>query len=510
MFSNFLEVYYVVKGAFKYKRLAIALACLLSLAGWVGVYLMSDIYMSKARVHMDSESVLRPLMKNMAVQYDINTMVRVMQQLMFTRPNLEQIITIAELDKGVDESAFLNLLESLKKDITIKPSVNKDVFDITYSAKSPVLAQRVVQAVLTVFSEQTQKKTLGDANSAQQFIVEQIQEYETRLRNSEKAKEEFQHANADLLSKGENQVSGLQNLKGELQSALTANGQALSRKNVLASQIQDISNSSEDWRDQAGAEEISPGNARIESLKDKRTEMLLKYTESHPSVKYIDKLINALEQQELADNPVVGKKPSAVLSPQKMSNPYVQNLKIALDTADAEVASTQALISSLKSQIDQMNSDWNKRLTVETEMKSLNRDYDTINKKYAELLERREQAQITGRIDDETSSLKFKIADPPDKPLKPSSPNRKILYSVIFVVALAAGFGLAFLINLLRPVILATSQLSKVTGFPVLGEISLLAEEDKNRIQKIDWFFWASTIILVLGYSFMLMTELVK
>ncbi|MDD1624627.1 MAG: hypothetical protein LUO94_07680, partial [Methylococcaceae bacterium] len=87
-------------------------------------------------------------------------------------------------------------------------------------AINPDQAKRVVQAVLTVFSEQTQLSTLGNTGSAQRFIDEQIQEYEMRLRNGEKARENFKRANIGLLpGQGADQIGQIQQMTTALEDA---------------------------------------------------------------------------------------------------------------------------------------------------------------------------------------------------------------------------------------------------------------------------------------------------
>ena len=60
---------------------------------------------------------------------------------------------------------------------------------ISYASSDPKQAKDVVLAVLTVFSEQTQMRSMGDVNSAQRFLDKQIQEYEKRLVTAEQARE---------------------------------------------------------------------------------------------------------------------------------------------------------------------------------------------------------------------------------------------------------------------------------------------------------------------------------
>jgi hypothetical protein len=65
----------------------------------------------------------------------------------------------------------------------------------------------------------------------------------------------------------------------------------------------------------------------------------------------------------------------------------------------------------------------------------------------------------------------FRVIDPPRIPLAPSAPNRLRLISMVFFVAIAGGFGVAFLISQLRPTFNDERRLKEVSGFPVLGTI---------------------------------------
>lgn len=516
MQQDLSEVYFYLKGTLKYKRLAIIFALVVCVGAWSYIFLMPDKYESKAKVHIDSATVIRPLMRGMVIEPDISALIRIIQQLMFTRPNLEKIIELSQLARSQENSGGnTELIERLKKDITIAGG-RGDIFDIAYTSQDPEVAKSVVQAVLTVFSEQTEGKALADASDAQRFIEQQIREYEIRLQDAEKAKEEFKRANLDLLN-GSDQFQTLQKLKEQLLDANTALQQAISRKNVLAEQVTEIQESSEDWSLPTATQEISSGNARIESLKDKRTELLLKYTERHPEIIEIDKLIEVLKVQEeqaktagaesqLDDNVDAT---AAAIGAEKMANPYVQALKMGFDNAQAEVASNQTLVESIRGRIAKLEEGLNERLTIETEMKNLNRDYETISGKYSELLERREQAHITERVDDQTSRLKFKIADPPSKPSKPSFPNRKLFYSLVLLVAVVLGFGVAFLVYFIRPVFMSTRQVRLVTGLPSLGSVSLTSQ-GISQSNSIDWLLVLTCLVLMSGYIGVMMFEMLK
>lgn len=94
------------------------------------IFLMPDRFESKAKVHIDSATVIRPLMRGMVIEPDISALIRIIQQLMFTRPNLEKIIELSQLSRIQDEfGGKSDLIERLKKDITIAGG-RGDIFDI--------------------------------------------------------------------------------------------------------------------------------------------------------------------------------------------------------------------------------------------------------------------------------------------------------------------------------------------------------------------------------------------
>lgn len=502
------EVYFYLKGTLKYKRVAIIFALVVCVGVWGFVFVMPDKFESRAKVHIDSATMIRPLMRGLVIEPDISALIRIIQQLMFTRPNLEKIIELSQLKPVKSGNSISNeFIEQLKRDITINGGA-RDIFDIGYSSTNPEVAKSVVQAVLTVFSEQTQGKAMSDASDAQRFIEQQIRDYEIRLQDAEKAKEEFKRANLDLLNGETDQFQQLNGLKSQLADATVSLEQALARKNVLGEQVNAVQESDEDWGVTNLSQEVSQEDARISALQDKKTELLIKFTESHPNVIEIDRLIAELKRQKEASKKPVSDETDAI-GPQKMSNPYVQTLKVSFDNAEAEVASIKALVDSIKSRIAKVEEGLNERLTIETEMKNLNRDYDTISTQYSQLLQRREQARITERVDDQTSRLKFKIADPPSKPTKPSYPNRFLFYSFGLVAGLVAGFGLAFLIYFIRPVFMSSRQVRLVTGLPSLGSVSLTVETIEKNNNR-DWVLIFTSMVLLSGYAGVMLFELLK
>ncbi|MDD5125777.1 MAG: hypothetical protein PHT85_14465, partial [Methylovulum sp.] len=77
------------------------MAWIICLTGWLVVLVMPRQYTSEAKVHVETSTMLRPLMRGMTVESDVRALLRVMQQLMFTKNNVEQIIHLSDLEKRI-------------------------------------------------------------------------------------------------------------------------------------------------------------------------------------------------------------------------------------------------------------------------------------------------------------------------------------------------------------------------------------------------------------------------
>ncbi|MCF6203179.1 MAG: hypothetical protein L3J59_05830 [Methylococcaceae bacterium] len=511
MQEQLTEILIQVKGTLKHKWVAISVAWLLCLLGWGIVMFLPNTYTSEAKVHIDSKTMLEPLLEGISVKQDSAMLVRVMKQLMFTTPNLDKIIELSNLDLLVKNDAErLELYDDMKKEIKITGGKKDGLFTITYDSNEPNMAKNVVTSVLTVFSEQTQLSTMEDVNSSQRFIEQQIREYEVRLRSAEKTREAFKRSNFGLLPKegeGNGQIGRLNNAYQQLDNAKLELSQAISKRDVLINQVQDVINSNATWVDANSALILSPEEEKIKKLRQKKMNLLLKYTESHPAVSAIDlRLEEVIKRKERKINKSGGK--GSTLNAGAMANPYVQKLKTSLAEAKAEVASIKARVIVFKKRIEKHKEQLDSRLTVETEMQNLNRDYETIRDNYQKLVQRREQARMAEQVDTETVSIKFKIVDPPTKPLSPSGPKRLLLLSGVLLASLAAGFGLAFLFYFMKPTFITTGQVRKELGLPVLGSISMVSTNGNNK--KETYMYMLLFISLVCVYIGLMIYEYLK
>ena len=88
----------ILRGMWKYRRVGVAVAWVVAAAGAVGVLLMPDRFEASARVYVDTQTILRPLMAGLAVQPNVDQQVTMLSRTLINRPTVEKLMQMAQLE----------------------------------------------------------------------------------------------------------------------------------------------------------------------------------------------------------------------------------------------------------------------------------------------------------------------------------------------------------------------------------------------------------------------------
>src|SRR3954469_15090666 len=132
-----------LRAAWRRRWLGVMVAWLVCGVGWVGVYAVPNQYESSARLFVDADAVLTPLLRGIAVDSTPTTQLEIVQRTLLSRPNLEKLISKTDLDLTLNNpSDRQRLLSRLASAIKVTPQT-KNLFTITYRDSSPKLAHDV-------------------------------------------------------------------------------------------------------------------------------------------------------------------------------------------------------------------------------------------------------------------------------------------------------------------------------------------------------------------------------
>ncbi|MCP5225635.1 MAG: chain length-determining protein [Thauera sp.] len=474
-----------LRGMWRYRWWGMALAWIVGVVAGLVIYQMPDKYESSARVYVDTQSVLRPLMAGLAVQPNIDQQITMLSRTLISRPNVEKLINMADLDLGVNTTEEREaLITRLSRDLRIGSSDRNNLFMLSYADTRPERAQRVVQSLLSLFVESGLGGKRQDADAARRFIEEQIQTYEQKLTEAENRVKEFRLRNMGVLGDGaQDYISQIGAMTAQLQQAQLEQREAMNGRDALQRQLVGEEPVLLPQAPSQSAVSVPEIDGRIDVLRRSLDELLLRYTDKHPDVTGTRRLIEELEAQkrtQVEAMQAAGGSQFGALD----ANPYFQQMKLALAQAESRVASLNARVAEFQSRLDQLRERARLVPEVEAELAQLNRDYAVHKTNYDALVARRESANIAVEMNTQTGVADFRVIDPPTLATKPSAPNRLLLIPVAGLAGLIAGFALTFLISQLRPAVVDPRGLREVTGLPVLGTVSMLTTPERRSARR--------------------------
>jgi polysaccharide chain length determinant protein (PEP-CTERM system associated) len=486
-----------LKAIGKYRWHAVVITWVVALIGWVVVLRLPNQYEVSARVYVDTQSILKPLLSSMTSVPNLDQQVTFMRRTLISRPNVERLMREVDLDvKAKDSKEHDKMVDQLMEKIKVSGTERDDIYTITYMADNAKLGRDVVSSLLSIFMEGSLGGKKKDSEKAVQFIDDQIKTYEEKLAAAENSLKEFKIKNMGMLPRENGGDFG-----GQLM-------QATDQLNQAKLELAEAEQARNAIRHQINGDPVKPGTttidpalvdpeleARIAGAQKNLDNLRLQYTEQHPDVIANRRLL----EQLLAQKADLAKNKKRSLDPGASYSPMLQQLNVALSQAEARVASMRARVAEYEGRVARLRNQSTIAPEVEAQLAQLNRDYQVNRENYQKLVERRESARLSGDLSSATDMLQFRVIDPPTVPNHPTGPNRLRLFSLVFVGALVAGLAVAFMMSQLRPTFLTQSTLREVTGLPVLGSIGMNWTPEQTVKRKRRLVALAGSVLLLFG-----------
>jgi polysaccharide chain length determinant protein (PEP-CTERM system associated) len=475
-----------LKAAWRRRWLGVIIAWVVCVLGWIGVSLVPDQYESYARLYVNSDAVLTPLLKDIAVDSSPDQELRVLQATLLNRPNIESLISKTDLDLTVSGPAEREaLVTRLMADITVRPDPKFNVFSIQYSNSNPKLARDVVQTLLTIFIDNATAGNRREMENARIFLEHQISSYEQQLRSLEQRRAEFQAKYPGVaLVDGDTSGASSGNPLAELQQHILDTQNSLQDKAALVAALKkELDSTPPTLPEVAGG---GPGAPTTLAEAEARLQMLrLQYTDQFPGVIAAEQQVAALKAS-----------PTHGAAAHSMPNPGYESLKLRIIDLSAEIAGLQRQLIALQNDQTRFNELQRERPALIAEYENLDRSSGVLRKDYDELMARLQSADIGEAADTQADQVQIRIIDPPDVPRIPYAPNRLMLVSAVLAVGLLAGLAVPILLAQVDRSFWVVEDLRSL-GLPVLGGISMLASISWRRRFMAATSFAIALIVLI-------------
>ncbi len=459
----------------------------------LGIYLalaLPKVYEAKTLIFVDPQSVPQNYVQAIVTE-DAASRINTISQQILSRSNLEKIIQDFGLFKDVEQKDLFmeDKVAMLRKSISVNVIAagdgrrGTDAFTISFKGKEPETVARVANGLAAYFINENLKVRETQAIGTSDFLDSQLENMRVSLEQVEEKIKEYRKSNMGELPE---QLETNLRILDRLQENLTNRQNALRDARLRLAELENQASSRPQSVVVIGGEQgRTEGTASLDDMRAELEELQSKYTDKHPDIIRLKKLIAESEAKATAASATGG----STIAP--INRVPAQTRAQMLDVQH-EIAVAETDIESLKSQIHE----YDKRIEAtpkrEQELLSLRRDYQNIQTAYDSLLGRKLEADIAVNMERKQKGEQFRVIDPARVPQRPSEPDLKKLFAIVAVMGLGIGGGIAFLIEFIRPSFRKPEDIEALYELPVIATIP--------TIYKPKQIFWrtiglASSII---------------
>lgn len=485
MLEILAQLFEYLRSMWRYRWHSLAMAWAAFLFGAGAVYLMPDTYQATARIYVDTENTLRPLMRGLYPDTDMMNEVTLMTRAVLYRENIKEVAI--ETDLLIRGSAAgrseEEVISELQRRISVAGSGDENIFTISYEDPDRPKALSVVEAVVDRFLENSLQENRDDKQVARDALARQIRDSESQLQAKDEERKQFKQANYQYLSgQSGGYYDQMQELNGQIQKTNADLRLAQERRDELARQIKGEAPTFGLLG--VGGSGSCRNDGRIAVFEQQLRELELVYTEKHPNIVAIKTTISDLEAKCEAERQERAEASGdSIVADPLVGNPVYDDVRMQLSRTDVEIAELRAKLSDQQSRRVDLESKVDRILEVEKDWQELNRGYAGMQRYHEELLGRQRALDTMIGIDASSQGVSFREIDPAFASSTPTGPNRPLLLSAVLVMSLGLGAALALLLSQMKPVFYSRSMLRRHTGLPVLGSVSLLLTPKQKRRQ---------------------------
>src|SRR6266853_5673821 len=391
----------LIRGVWRFRWTAMLVAWIVCLVGWLVVLAMPDTYSAWARVYVDTRTRLSQVTQGIGVESNIASEAEGVREALLGGPQLEKVARLsmpdyASASSGQQAAIISGLRTRLQVEATGERNRPADLYMITYTDPDRQTARRVVDQLLKLFLANALGGSQEGSERAQQFLTQQIAEYDKKLQAAESRLADFKRQYAGLVpgATGDyfTRLHGDTDALDKDRSALTVAEQKRDELHrQLSSELPLMGSSSGRGNGAAGGGDTS---SAIRETQARLDDLLLRFTDKHPDVIAARRTLEDLKKrQQLEIEAVRRGDQAAIASSGLAANPVYQGIKLQLSQADVEVAAARRQVADREGRIAELRKMSTTAPAVEAEYARLNRDYDVTRGQYQALAERLNRAK---------------------------------------------------------------------------------------------------------------------
>lgn len=342
-------------------------------------------------------------------------------------------------------------------------------FNLDYTASNPREAQAICAGVTDIMLQENLRDREQVAQNTTDFLSRQVDDAKSNLNDLDAKLAVFKRQYMGQLPGDED--NNLKILSG-LNSQLDATTQTLSRaqqdktysESLLAQQVANWKSSQSASSPQTLQQQLALAQSQLISLQGR-------YTDDFPDVIKTKKQIADLQKQLDQINSAAPSSSASSSQGNASEPPEIQQLRMQIHQYSDAIAQATRQQTTLQNQIKVLQGRVALSPGVEEQYKQLTRDYDTAQKFYNDLLDKKSQSEMQTAMEREQQGEQMRLQIPADLPDSPSFPNRLLFAAGGLGGGLVLGLGLGLLLELRDKSLRSESDVIAALDLPVLSQV---------------------------------------
>jgi protein tyrosine kinase modulator len=469
--------------------------CLSIIAGMYLSFTLPKIYRASTLILVQAQRVPTDYVRSV-ISAGIESRINMISQQIMSRTNLENIIDQFKLfSEPKHEKMYMeDKIEDIRKRISVNIRSRKgvrrgaggtDAFTISYEGTDPERVMRVANTLATYFIDENLKVREAQAMGTTNFLDDELNNIRTQLEELEEALRVFREK---FMGEFPEQLETNLRILDRLQEQLIEKQKNLRNvKNILIAferqmlELQNMQNDSSMFSTDGLVEFGTEGSTSVDQLRDQLSVLKSRYTDKHPDVMRIKKMIAELEDQTDQELSESGEGVFSGNNHQKLQTEQRNEITKEIKSLEADISKIQEQITIYQRRVENTP----KR---EQELLSLKRDYANVKGTYDSLLKAKLEAAISVNMEKKQKGEQFRVIDPARLPKKIIKPDMNRLFVLTLAAGLAVGCGLVFLLEHFDTSFRRPEDIDSLLGVPVIAILPSVIHPEDIKMKRLNLF----------------------
>ena len=150
-------------GAWQHRWYGLAAAFVVCFGAWFAIAMIPNTFESEAKVYIDTDTLLRPLLKGIAISTDADQQVNVMLRTLLSSTNVERVVRATDPSAATAPSDIVlqDKIALVQSHVTLRDLGAANLYSISFRDNNPRRAQQVTQSLLSVLIDSSNLGSQG-------------------------------------------------------------------------------------------------------------------------------------------------------------------------------------------------------------------------------------------------------------------------------------------------------------------------------------------------------------